>query len=56
MFCAKFLNFLLKKSLKVTKNRYRALEIKIEFIKKLELKFLTIKTDNKVEIINNVNK
>ena len=42
--------------MKKEKNKYKALEINIELIKKLELKFLTIKIDNKIEIVNTVNK
>ena len=42
--------FLIKKSLKVTKNKYKALEIKIVLIRKFELKFLTIKNDNQEEM------
>ena len=45
IFCEKLPYFLIKKSLRVIKNKYSALEIKIVFISKLELNFLTIKKD-----------
>ena len=46
--------FLIKKSLNVIKKRYKALEIKILFKRKLMSKFLTIKKDNKIENNNKI--
>ena len=47
------LYFLVKESLKVTINKYNALETKIVFKRKFESKFITIIADIKIEIIRN---
>ena len=53
MFCEMLMYFLIKKSLKVIKNKQRALDTKIVFISRLVLNFLTIKKDNTIEIAKN---
>ena len=48
------MGFFMKNSLKVTKNRKKALDTKIVFIKKLTSNSLIINADIKNEIINNI--
>ena len=53
MFCDKFLDFLVKKSLNVIKNKKNAEVTKIVFIRKLMSNLLIMIKDNKIEIIKN---